>query len=120
MTNGKDSQQPQQQQQQQQQQHLQTTQIVQQATSPYTSQEYFTNPVLPTLPSLQVTSAGVQIQADISAGLQLTGTQSLQNQSFKEGYLDGFRAHFQPQLLLQSSQLSKFYGQFSLFLYLVH
>lgn len=118
-------------QQQQQQQHLHTTQIVQQGGSPHASQEYFT-PVLsvpsvslPALPSLQVTSAGVQIEADISAGLQLTSTQSLQNptlknrlRAFEEGFRQGsihFREcmqhissdTFQPQLLLQSSQISK-------------
>lgn len=117
--------------QQQQQQHLQT-QIVQQSGSPHASPEYFTGPVLsvpsvslPTLPSLQVTSAGVQIEADISAGLQLTSTQSLQNpalktrlRAFEEGFRQGsihFREcmqhissdTFQPQLLLQSSQISK-------------
>lgn len=117
--------------QQQQQQHLQT-QIVQQSGTH--TQEYFTNnPVLsvpsvslPTLPSLQVTSAGVQIEADISAGLQLTSTQSLQNpaiknrlRAFEEGFRQGsihFREcmqhissdTFQPQLLLQSSQISMF------------
>lgn len=121
-----------QQQQQQQQQHLQT-QIVQQSGSSHVSQEYFTSPVLsvpsvslPTLPSLQVTSAGVQIDADIAAGLQLTGNQSLQNpalksrlRAFEEGFRQGsihFREcmqhissdTFQPQLLLQSSQISKF------------
>lgn len=120
-------------QQQQQQQHLQTTQIVQQSGSPHASQEYFTGPVLsvpsvslPTLPSLQVTSAGVQIEADISTGLQLTSTQSLQNpalknrlRAFEEGFRQGsihFREcmqhissdTFQPQLLLQSSPISKF------------
>lgn len=119
-------------QQQQQQPHLQT-QIVQQSGSPHASQEYFTTgPVLsvpsvslPTLPSLQVTSAGVQIEADISAGLQLTSTQSLQNpalknrlRAFEEGFRQGsihFREcmqhisseTFQPQLLLQSSQISE-------------
>lgn len=117
-------------QQQQQQQHLHATQIVQ-GGSPHASQEYFT-PVLsvpsvslPALPSLQVTSAGVQIEADISAGLQLTSTQSLQNptlknrlRAFEEGFRQGsihFREcmqhissdTFQPQLLLQSSQISK-------------
>lgn len=116
-----------------QQQHLQTTQIVQQSGSPHASQEYFTGPVLsvpsvslPTLPSLQVTSAGVQIEADISTGLQLTNAQSLQNpglknrlRAFEEGFRQGsihFREcmqhissdTFQPQLLLQSSQISKF------------
>jgi len=120
------------QQQQQQQQQLLQTQIVQQSGSPHVSQEYFTSPVLsvpsvslPTLPSLQVTSAGVQIEADISAGLQLTSTQSLQNpalknrlRAFEEGFRQGsihFREcmqhinseTFQPQLLLQSSQISK-------------
>ncbi|XP_071573914.1 ankyrin repeat and KH domain-containing protein 1 isoform X4 [Temnothorax nylanderi] len=120
----------QQQQQQQQQQHLHTTQIVQQGGSPHASQEFFT-PVLsvpsvslPALPSLQVTSAGVQIEADISAGLQLTSTQSLQNptlknrlRAFEEGFRQGsihFREcmqhissdTFQPQLLLQSSQIT--------------
>lgn len=102
VSNGKDSQQLQ---QQQQPQHLQTTQIVQQTTSPYTSQEYFTNPVLPTLPSLQVTSADVQIQADISADLPFKDPLK----EYQEGYLDGLRYHFQSQLLLQSSQISKFY-----------
>ncbi|XP_070515069.1 ankyrin repeat domain-containing protein 17 isoform X3 [Cardiocondyla obscurior] len=117
---------------QQQQQHLHTTQIVQQGGSPHGSQEYFT-PVLsvppsvslPALPSLQVTSAGVQIEADISAGLQLTSTQSLQNptlnnrlRAFEEGFRQGsirfrecIQQHissdtFQPQLLLQSSQMT--------------
>jgi len=115
----------------QQQQQLHTTQIVQQSGSPHASQEYFT-PVLsvpsvslPALPSLQVTSTGVQIEADISAGLQLTSTQSLQNptlknrlRAFEEGFRQGsihFREcmqhissdTFQPQLLLQSSQISK-------------
>ncbi|TGZ57880.1 Ankyrin repeat domain-containing protein 17 [Temnothorax longispinosus] len=79
---------------------------------------------LPALPSLQVTSAGVQIEADISAGLQLTSTQSLQNptlknrlRAFEEGFRQGsihFREcmqhissdTFQPQLLLQSSQIT--------------
>jgi len=78
-----------------------------------------------TLPSLQVTSAGVQIEADISAGLQLTSTQvqnpALKNRlrAFEEGFRQGsihFREcmqhissdTFQPQLLLQSSQLSKY------------
>lgn len=116
---------------QQHQQHLHTTQIVQQG-SPHAPQEYFT-PVLsvpsvslPALPSLQVTSAGVQIEADISAGLQLTSTQSLQTaavknrlRAFEEGFRHGsIQFHecmqhyissdtFQPQLLLQSSQISK-------------
>jgi hypothetical protein len=80
-----------------------------------------------TLPSLQVTSAGVQIEADISAGLQLTSTQvqnpALKNRlrAFEEGFRQGsihFREcmqhissdTFQPQLLLQSSQLSKYIG----------
>ncbi|KAL6268769.1 hypothetical protein P5V15_001894 [Pogonomyrmex californicus] len=119
-----------QQQQTQQQQHLHTTQIVQQSGSPHGSPEYFT-PVLsvpsvsiPTLPSLQVTSAGVQIEADISAGLQLTSTQPLQNptlknrlRAFEEGFRQGsihFREcmqhissdTFQPQLLLQSSPIT--------------
>lgn len=119
--------------QQQQQQHLQTTQIVQPTAGLHTPQEYFASPVLsvpsvsiPTLPSLQVTSAGVQLEADISTGLQLTSTQSLQNpalknrlRAFEEGFRQGsihFREcmqhigndAFQPQLLLQSSQISKF------------
>ncbi|KMQ91742.1 ankyrin repeat domain-containing protein 17, partial [Lasius niger] len=92
--------------QQQQQQHLQT-QIVQQSGSPHASPEYFTGPVLsvpsvslPTLPSLQVTSAGVQIEADISAGLQLTSTQSLQNPALKtrlRAFEEGFRQAFPTQ-----------------------
>lgn len=133
VTGGKEQQQ-QPQQHPQQQQHLQTTQIVQQSGSAHASQEYFTGPVLsvpsvslPTLPSLQVTSSGVQIEADISTGLQLTNTQSLQNpalknrlRAFEEGFRHGsihFRecmqhissdTAFQPQLLLQTSQISKF------------
>lgn len=102
--------------QQNQQQLLQTAQIIQQVTSPHTPQEYFAGPVptvppvsLPTLPSLQVTSAGVQIQADIAQ------SQVLKARLYQEGYRDGLQLRqqqiihdtFQSQLLLQSSQISK-------------
>lgn len=86
------------------------------------TREYFALPVpsvpsvsLPALPSLQVTSAGVQLQTDIPTSLQITTAQPLQRQilnAFEAGLNAGMQRlsedSFQPQLLLQSSQLGEF------------
>ena len=101
-------------------------QVVQPSTNLHASREYFPAlippmPSVPTvssasmpLPSLQVTTGGVQIQADVSAGLQITSTQPLPRRvinAFEAGLNLGMQAciseeNFQSQLLLQS-QLSK-------------
>lgn len=107
-------------------QQQQLGQVVQQTTNLHTARDYFpasvppvpSVPTIPSgslpLPSLQVTTAGVQIQADVSAGLQITSTQPLPRRvinAFEAGLNLGMQAcineeNFQPQLLLQS-QLSK-------------
>lgn len=102
-------------------------QVVQQSNNLHPSRDYFTAPVpsvpsVPTVPSasmplssLQVTTAGVQIQADVSTGLQITPTQPLPRSvisAFEAGLNLGMQTciseeNFQSSLLLQS-QLSKF------------
>ncbi|XP_033224897.1 ankyrin repeat domain-containing protein 17-like isoform X3 [Belonocnema kinseyi] len=103
-------------------QQQQLGQVVQQTTNLHTSRDYFpasvppvpSVPTIPSasmpLPSLQVTTAGVQIQADVSTGLQITSTQPLPRRvinAFEAGLNLGMQAcineeNFQPQLLLQS------------------